>query len=392
MTYFKDFGIDSPLTAFGELQTASPDPAVQVLFPYAVNAEQATTAASGAAAAATWAGGLVSLASGTANNGFATLTTKRFLRYGAGQGGVVRFACIFGTGTANNTQIMGLGGTADGFFFGYNGTSFGVLRRSGGSDTWVAQTSWNIDKFNGTGGSGVTLDPTKGNVYQITYQWLGFGAITFWIENPNTGAFIPVHRIQYANENTATSIANPTLPIFMSSRNGASGTTSVTLQSGSMAAFTQGDPDQAPAVQFATGNLKSAVTTETNILTLSNKGTNVLGGTNTNRTPVQILAVSLAGEGNDPVVLRAVENTTLGGSPSLADHSANTSVIQKDTAGTTLTGGTERFSVALGKSGNEYMDVQDKRIYLYPGNTLTFAGSSATNAKIAVRVTWRELF
>jgi hypothetical protein len=41
------------------------------------------------------------------------------------------------------------------------------------TDVWTAQTAWNgADIFDGNGLTSVTLDPTKGNVYQIAYQWL----------------------------------------------------------------------------------------------------------------------------------------------------------------------------------------------------------------------------
>ena len=43
--------------------------------------------------------------------------------------------------------------------------------------------------MDGTGPSKQTLDPEFGNVFKIQYQWLGFGAIIFSIENSVTGDF-----------------------------------------------------------------------------------------------------------------------------------------------------------------------------------------------------------
>ncbi len=132
--------------------------------------------------------------------------------------------------------------------------------------------------------------------------------------------------------------------------------------------------------------------TETNIITLQNIASNVLGGTNTNRSPIQVDWISASGEGNDPLVIRAVRGTTLGGSPSYTAYSANTSIVSFDVAGTTVTGGTEVWSCAIGKSGNVTQDVSGLRLMLNPGETMTFAGSSATNAKVFIRVGWRELY
>ena len=78
------------------------------------------------------------------------------------------------------------------------------------TETTIAQTAWSEDKMAGAGSSGMTLDPTKGNVYQIQYQWLGFGQIVFSLEDQATGDIVVVHRITYTNQNTIPSIANPT--------------------------------------------------------------------------------------------------------------------------------------------------------------------------------------
>lgn len=75
----------------------------------------------------------------------------------------------------------------------------------------ISQTSWNIDRMNGTGPSGQILNPQKGNVFRITFQWLGFGSILFSIEDSNTGKFAPVHVFKYANKNTSVSLSQPTL-------------------------------------------------------------------------------------------------------------------------------------------------------------------------------------
>ena len=55
------------------------------------------------------------------------IQSRRRLRYRAGQGVVGRFAGYFTAGVANSIQVMGYGHAEDGFYFGYNGTSFGIL-------------------------------------------------------------------------------------------------------------------------------------------------------------------------------------------------------------------------------------------------------------------------
>jgi hypothetical protein len=55
------------------------------------------------------------------------------------------------------------------------------------TDTFIPQSEWNGDKLDGNGSSGITIDPTKGNVFQILIQYLGFGGIVFQVEAINEG-------------------------------------------------------------------------------------------------------------------------------------------------------------------------------------------------------------
>lgn len=79
-------------------------------------------------------------------------------------------------------------------------------------DNWVFQENWNVDRCDGTGPSQFFLVPQKGNVYSITYQYLGYGAILYQIENPKTGKFIPVHLVHYAGSSEVTHLENPHMP------------------------------------------------------------------------------------------------------------------------------------------------------------------------------------
>lgn len=81
------------------------------------------------------------------------------------------------------------------------------------TDDWIPQTSWNIDTLNGAGPSGMILDPTKLNVFQVRYKWLGAGSVSFMIEDQLTGKNIEFHKIIWTNQNTSPHIANPSLKI-----------------------------------------------------------------------------------------------------------------------------------------------------------------------------------
>jgi len=382
-----------PRSAFGELETVNPTPVVQADFVYNVNADMIDTTTTGSGTV-TQADAMAVLQTTANASSSAMIETKRYIKYRPGQGVHVRGTAIFTTGVANSEQLFGCGDEQDGFFFGFNGTSFGIMSRYNSVDTWVAQTSWNGDKMNGAGGSanptGITLDPTKGNVYQIAFQWLGFGQIVFAIEDPQTGLFVPVHRINYANANTVPSLLNPSFPIIWSVEN-TTNTTNITLKGASCCAEVEGKIEYLGPTN-AIGNTKTSVTTTlTNILTIRNKSTYQ---SLTNRTPINILKYSVSVDGNKPAEFQLVKNTTLGGTPAYTDISTNTSVIEYDTAGTTVTGGqvidfaTLAASGSVSEAGTETTD-----IILLPGESLTLAvnaTSSTTDVTAAIR--WVEDF
>ena len=385
--------ISLPRGAFGELETVEPTPVVQADFIYNVNADMVDSTVTGSGTV-TQADSMVVLQTTAATSSSAMVETKRFLKYRPGQGCHVRGTALFTTGVANSEQLFGAGDDVDGLFFGFNGTSFGIMTRNNSVDTWVAQADWNGDVMDGTGGSsnptGQNLDPTKGNVYQINFQWLGFGLIEFAIEDANTGRFVPVHSIAYANANTVPSLRNPSFPILWSVEN-TTNNTNITLKGASCVGEVEGKIEYLGPTN-AIGNTKTGVTTTlTNILTIQNKSTYQ---SITNRTPVNLLKYSIAVDGNKPAEFQLIKNTTLGGTPSYTDISTNTSVIDYDTAGTTISGGQVIDFGTLGATGNaSESGTSTTDIILLPGETLTIAvraTTATTDATVAIR--WVEDF
>jgi hypothetical protein len=118
--------------------------------------------------------------------------------------------------------------------------SFSVVQAgSGSTTTFIPQSSWNIDKMDGTGQSRMVLNTHKGNVYQIGFQYLGFGNAFFGIEDSKTGRIAPVHMIENANSRTTPVLKNPQVRTKAVSLN-IGNTTNVALKTVSMASFTEG--------------------------------------------------------------------------------------------------------------------------------------------------------
>jgi len=78
-------------------------------------------------------------------------------------------------------------------------------------DTRYPQSTWNIDKVDGTGASGYTVDLTKMQMFYIDFTWYGAGAIRFGFKN-NRGEVIYCHRIPNNNVNTEAYMRSGNLP------------------------------------------------------------------------------------------------------------------------------------------------------------------------------------
>ena len=93
----------------------------------------------------------------------------------------------------------------------YRGTTTTNCMVSKTIDTRFPQSSWNIDKCDGTGASLFNLDLTKMQMFYMDYTWYGAGAIRFGFKN-NRGEVIYVHRIPNSNVNTEAYMRSGNLP------------------------------------------------------------------------------------------------------------------------------------------------------------------------------------
>jgi len=127
--------------------------------------------------------------------------SRRNIEYVRGKSSLWNFSCRPGTPKTNLRKRWGAFNDDNGVFFETAGTTFKVVKRSKctGSvvDTDIAQASFNGDKLNGTGASGVTIDLDAQNLYWIEYSWLGTNIIRFGIVV--NGTRIIMHTMNYAN-------------------------------------------------------------------------------------------------------------------------------------------------------------------------------------------------
>jgi len=236
------------------------------------------------------------LATGTAAASSAEIKSAGTLVPTAGEGVIVRIAARFSTGVAGSMQLIGIGDDSDGFFFGFNGSSFGILHRQNGTDYWIPQNQWNLEHLDGT--TAFFLDQTKGNNYSINYQPSGFGNIEFSVEDPGTGFLITVHIIRYANSNINPSLFNSNLPLSAKVIN-FTNASNVTLETPSAAAFIEGITEGETPREIAArmGNLYE---TATGGVTVPANGFLCVQITNPSGTGKKVLIQRVTGSGLKP--------------------------------------------------------------------------------------------
>lgn len=78
-------------------------------------------------------------------------------------------------------------------------------------DTKIPQSSWNLDKMDGTGPSGYNLDLTKMQMFYIDYSWYGAGAIR-WGLRATDGKVTYCHKMVNNNVNPESYMRSGNLP------------------------------------------------------------------------------------------------------------------------------------------------------------------------------------
>ena len=159
--------------------------------------------------------GLINLTVGDNANDEIIRETTKVMAYQPGKSLLVLNSFVFNAAKTGLRQRVGYFGSDNGIYLEQDGTNIYFVERSKitGSivESKIAQADWNVDKLDGTGVTGYTLDMTKAQILYIDLEWLGVGTVRIgFVIN---GRFIVCHTFHLANLVSGTYITTGSLPL-----------------------------------------------------------------------------------------------------------------------------------------------------------------------------------
>ena len=252
----------------------------------------------------------------------------------------------------------------------------------------VTKTTDFISQENWSPGINYTLDPSKGNNYQIVYS-NGYGNVDYYIQNPNTNIVEKVHTINMVNNSNSKLLENNNTRLGCYAVNfyGISDTNSNVM----VADFFGGNELIESNTRNPRGysNTKSIGTTLTNILTLKNRYNYNI---KTNQVNIEPLKLTLSNDGTKTAIFELRGNPTVSGPTNFTTTGTNL-VSLVDTTGTTVTtNGTLLGTFTVAKGQVSTVNLKQLDIIIPPTLRLVIAGKmvSGSAADLSASIIWYE--
>ena len=221
------------LDAFGRLRTSSPLTLFDSSHRYRDNNLWASLTAVGGTYSFNQNQGLVEMTVNSLSGSSVIRETTKVFSYQPGKSLLVLNTFVFASSANNLRQRVGYFGQDNGIYLQLDDGNLSFVERtlvngSPSSETRVLRSSWNGDKLDGTGSSGLTLDITKAQILWMDIEWLGLGTVRVgFIIN---GKFIICHSFHHANILDSTYITTASLPLRYEITNKAATSSSKTLK------------------------------------------------------------------------------------------------------------------------------------------------------------------
>jgi len=200
--------------AFGRLRISQPYTLFDSSTRYSANGQWSTQTLSGGTATFNSAQGLMDLSVTSTAGSLVRRETNKVFSYQPGKS-LLLYTTFVMSGELGIRQSVGYYNDNNGYYVEQDETGVVSLVEqssvSGGiTVNAIPQSSWNIDPFDGTGPSGITLDFTKAQILWIDMEWLGVGTVrTGFVVD---GQLLPAQYFQHANIVDSTYITTACLP------------------------------------------------------------------------------------------------------------------------------------------------------------------------------------
>lgn len=344
----------------------------------------------------------VNLAATTMGVGLNTVGTRvrqtfRRFNYQPGKSQLIFLTGVLGTGASGITRRVGMFDESNGLFFELAGTTLSVVRRTKATgsivDHPVASTAWNIDKLDGTGPSGATIQLDKTQIFVIDFEWLGVGRVRFGVVI--NGVVYYVHQMVHANILTTVYMSTPNLPLRYEISNDGSGAASSLIHICSTV-ITEGGSEEHGAVLTASTNNST--------ITLTSAGTlyGIIGlrlkTTHLGATVKTMMASFMGTSGADPWQWQLLLNPTVTGTFTYADVTNSACQVAIGTSFPTVTNGTLLNAGHLYQQSSQLADLTNAitlgSTIAGVSDTLVLCGmpvAGGSNVAAYASLTWREL-
>ena len=237
--------------------------------------------------------------SSTPTGGKAFMQSYEYLPYQPGRSQLAFVTFNMVAAVADTLKFAGYSDGVNGIEFQLDGTTkqFVLYSATGSGNFTVAQSSWNLDKLDGTGASGITLDITKVQILVIDIQALYAGRVRIGFDIG--GQIIYAHQFLHANNIAPPYIQSANLPVRCGMT--CTGTVSTTMYFLCAAVISEGGSEDINVYGYTfqqdSGPI-SVTTGGTHMLSLRPRTT---FNSITNRTRVAYIDVEIYNAGNQPV-------------------------------------------------------------------------------------------
>jgi hypothetical protein len=395
MSYFTQiaYSDSGSLDAFSRLRVSSPDTLFSVQNQYNSAPAQMESFASGTGVLPTHNANTRMIAlSCTAGTGVSAFQSYQYSPYAPGKSQFIAITGVFGTGVAATTVDVGYFDSSNGLIFRQNGaTNLQFIQRTSTSGSVsdaniVAQSAWNLDKFDGTGASGLTLDVTKTFILVIDLQFLGMGRVRFGFDV--NGVIYYAHQFLNANVLAVPYMQTATLPVQMLITATASGATkTANFKCASVLSEGGAIDDYGFAQSTSSASVTAASGARTHLISIRPKTT--FNGI-TNRELFILHGLGLVVTGTREVYWEIVVGAAFSVAPTYADINAAYSAFEQGTGGTfsNLTNGVVLASGFCGAStgSNTVEFAFDRKLSLHYPVTLDRAGAVRAMGTISLLV------